>query len=57
MSVAIMTDDQIHRCEHVFSEPGFGALSTERGNLPLESLDVIAAISGLFAKTTLKQTL
>lgn len=56
MSVAILSDDQINRCEHVFSEPGFGALSTSKGNLPLESLDVHAAISGLFARTTLKQT-
>ncbi len=56
MSVAILSDDQINRCEHVFSEPGFGAMSTSQGNLPLESLDVQAAISGLFARTTLKQT-
>lgn len=55
MSVAVMTNEQIDRCEHVFSEPGFGAMSTERGNLPLEALSVRAAIRGLFAKTTLQQ--
>ncbi|MEV6349170.1 VIT domain-containing protein [Actinoplanes sp. NPDC051851] len=32
-------------------ETGFGALRTDRGNLPLDRLDVRAAVSGLVART------
>lgn len=38
------------------AEAGFGALSTERGCLPLEALDVRAQIDGLIARVQLKQT-
>ncbi|MFG1701749.1 VIT domain-containing protein [Nonomuraea sp. M3C6] len=36
-------------------DAGFGALLTERGNLPLESVDVTAAISGLIAGVEVTQ--
>jgi Ca-activated chloride channel family protein len=35
---------------------GFGALLTERGHLPLESMDVRARIDGLLARVTVRQT-
>jgi Ca-activated chloride channel family protein len=38
------------------SDAGFGALRTERGCLPLESLDVQARIDGLIARTVVTQT-
>ncbi|WP_084956852.1 VIT domain-containing protein [Thermoactinospora rubra] len=37
-------------------DAGLGALETERGNLPLESLDVAADISGLIAGVKVAQT-
>ena len=37
-------------------EPGFGALSTERGKLPLEALDVRGRIDGLLARVVVRQT-
>jgi Ca-activated chloride channel homolog len=36
-------------------EAGFGALRTERGHLPLESLDVLARIDGLLCRSTVRQ--
>ncbi|WP_415647935.1 VIT domain-containing protein, partial [Stackebrandtia soli] len=36
-------------------ESGLGALSTERGNLPLRGLDISVDVTGLSAKTTLRQ--
>jgi len=36
-------------------ETGFGALATSRGNLPLDQLDVRAAVTGLSARTELTQ--
>ncbi|MCO6004252.1 VWA domain-containing protein [Actinoallomurus purpureus] len=36
-------------------EAGLGALRTERGNLPLESVDVRAAVTGLSARVTMTQ--
>ncbi|MBW4718352.1 VIT domain-containing protein [Saccharothrix obliqua] len=36
-------------------DAGLGCLRTERGNLPLEAVDVRAAITGLAARTTLTQ--
>jgi Ca-activated chloride channel family protein len=36
-------------------EAGFGALHTERGNLPLTSIDIAANITGLAVRTTLTQ--
>jgi len=37
-------------------EPGFGALATDRGPLPLQALDVRTTIDGLFAQTFVAQT-
>ncbi|HEY4457144.1 MAG TPA: VIT domain-containing protein [Pseudonocardiaceae bacterium] len=37
------------------TDAGFGALRTERGNLPLTSIDVAADITGLAVRTTLTQ--
>ena len=36
-------------------EAGFGALRTERGHLPLESMDVLARIDGLLSRVTVRQ--
>ena len=38
------------------NEAGFGALRTERGQLPLESMDVRGRIDGLLARVTVRQT-
>jgi Ca-activated chloride channel homolog len=45
ISAALPGDDQ-----------GFGALRTERGHLPLESMDVRARIDGLLTRVTVRQT-
>ncbi|ONI82623.1 trypsin [Saccharothrix sp. ALI-22-I] len=37
-------------------DDGLGCLRTERGNLPLEAVDVHAAITGLASRTTITQT-
>jgi Ca-activated chloride channel homolog len=37
-------------------EAGVGAIATERGNLPLEALDVAATLTGLVARVVLTQT-
>ena len=37
------------------TDAGLGALRTERGNLPLRALDVEARVTGLLARTTLRQ--
>src|SRR5262245_47282850 len=37
-------------------DPGFGALRTERGHLPLESMDVRGRIDGLLARLVVRQT-
>lgn len=37
-------------------DDGLGCLRTERGNLPLEALDVHATITGLASRTTITQT-
>ena len=37
-------------------DDGLGCLRTERGNLPLEAVDVRAAITGLASRTTITQT-
>ncbi|MBN6057048.1 VWA domain-containing protein [Nonomuraea sp. RK-328] len=42
------------RCRPV-PDAGFGALRTDRGNLPLESVDVTAAVSGLVAGVEVAQ--
>ncbi len=37
-------------------EPGFGALRTEKGHLPLESMEVRGRIDGLLARVVVRQT-
>jgi Ca-activated chloride channel family protein len=50
-----LTDDEVTAIAPA-PEAGLGALSTARGCLPLEALDVQARIDGLIARTTLTQT-
>ncbi len=52
----LLPDDQLARLLPAGDEPGVGALTTERGNLPLEAIDVRAAVAGLLARTVLTQT-
>src|SRR5687767_13333891 len=50
LSVAPMGPGELGRIR-ILPDTGFGALRTDRGNLPLERLDVRAAITGLVART------
>ncbi|HEX6674285.1 MAG TPA: VIT domain-containing protein [Actinomycetes bacterium] len=52
----LLPDDQLARLLPAGDEPGVGALATERGNLPLEAIDVRASVAGLLARTVLTQT-
>ena len=49
-SIAPMAPGELGRIA-ILPEAGFGALRTEHGNLPLDRLDVRAAITGLVART------
>lgn len=49
----ILHDDQMPQRD---DESGFGCLETERGCLPLIAMNVAATISGLLARTTVRQT-
>ena len=51
-----MTDDEVARLAPPDEHTGFGALTTDRGNLPLDSLEVTARITGLIADTELTQS-
>ncbi|WP_432836995.1 VIT domain-containing protein [Dactylosporangium sp. CA-092794] len=56
MRLATMTDEEARAvAAPVADEAGLGALRTERGNLPLDRLDVRGAITGLVARTDLTQ--
>jgi Ca-activated chloride channel family protein len=55
-TIVIMTEEEVSRCVPADDEPGFGALSTERGPLPLKAMAVHARIDGLLADVTLAQT-
>ncbi|HTV69007.1 MAG TPA: VIT domain-containing protein, partial [Rhizobiaceae bacterium] len=55
-SLPEMLDDEIKHCPSADEESGFGALTTEKGCLPLKSMDVLARIDGLIARTMLTQT-
>jgi Ca-activated chloride channel family protein len=57
-SLPELLDDELPRCPALQddSEAGFGALTTERGCLPLQALDVQARIDGLIARVLLTQT-
>ena len=56
-SLPLLTDEEVARGTAPDSdEAGVGTLATERGNLPLEAVDVAASITGLVARTVLTQT-
>jgi len=48
----LLTDDELGAA----GEAGVGALATERGNLPLQAIDVDATLTGLMARVALTQT-
>ena len=50
MRVATMSEAEAQRVAAPKDDAGLGALRTERGNLPLDRLDVRAAITGLVAR-------
>jgi len=54
MQIAPMPDPELRELP-AHPDAGLGTLRTERGNLPLESLDLRARISGLLAYTELTQ--
>ncbi|OBK46768.1 DUF4349 domain-containing protein [Mycobacterium sp. 1081908.1] len=53
--ITSMTDAEIDRVAAPDNEAGLGALATERGNLPLERIDVRAEITGLTSRVELTQ--
>jgi Ca-activated chloride channel homolog len=56
-SLPLLTDEEVARgTAPGGDEAGVGTLATERGNLPLEAVDVAASITGLVARTVLTQT-
>ncbi|MFG2044309.1 VIT domain-containing protein [Dactylosporangium sp. NPDC048998] len=55
MRLATMTDDEARVVAAPTDEAGLGALRTERGNLPLDRLEVRASITGLVARTDVTQ--
>ncbi|HLL68514.1 MAG TPA: VIT domain-containing protein [Micromonosporaceae bacterium] len=55
VAVSDMTPAEAERVAVPTGEAGFGALRTERGNLPLERLDVRARITGLVVGVELTQ--
>jgi Ca-activated chloride channel family protein len=50
----LLTDDEL--AAQAGGEPGVGTIATERGNLPLQAIDVDAALTGLVARVALTQT-
>jgi Ca-activated chloride channel homolog len=56
-SLPLLTDEEVARgTAPGGDEAGVGTLATERGNLPLEAVEVAASITGLVARTVLTQT-
>jgi Ca-activated chloride channel homolog len=56
-SLPLLTDEEVASgTVPAGDETGVGTLATERGNLPLEAVEVAAAITGLVARTVLTQT-
>src|SRR5258707_11034355 len=53
--ITTMTDAETARMPDADDEAGLGALSTERGNLPLDRIDVRAEITGLTSRVELTQ--
>jgi Ca-activated chloride channel family protein len=50
----LLTDDEL--AAQAGGEAGVGAIATERGNLPLQAIDVDATLTGLVARVALTQT-
>lgn len=50
----LLTDDEL--AAQAGGEPGVGTIATERGNLPLQAIDVDATLTGLVARVALTQT-
>jgi Ca-activated chloride channel family protein len=55
-TLPILADQELTRWQSTEKESGFGALSTDRGPLPLKAMDVQAQIDGLLAEVSLTQT-
>jgi Ca-activated chloride channel family protein len=56
-SLPLLTDEEVARgTAPAGDEAGVGTLATERGNLPLEAIEVAAAVTGLVGRTALTQT-
>lgn len=55
MRVATMSEAEAQRVAAPKDDAGLGALRTERGNLPLDRIDVRTAITGLVARIDLTQ--
>ncbi|HEV7899857.1 MAG TPA: VIT domain-containing protein [Planosporangium sp.] len=55
LSITPMSPAEAARAAAPVDEAGLGALRTERGNLPLDRLDVHAAITGLVSRVQLTQ--
>jgi len=55
-AIPTMTDHEVRGCRIPDEEPGFGALATQKGNLPLEAVDVQVSITGLVSEVRLSQT-
>jgi Ca-activated chloride channel homolog len=55
-AVPLLTPEELARSRAAGEEAGAGTLATERGNLPLERLDVHARVTGLVADVVLTQT-
>src|SRR5438132_342723 len=51
-----LSDDEVSRAIPADGEAGFGALSTERGRLPLKAMEVRARVEGLLAQVSVSQT-
>jgi Ca-activated chloride channel family protein len=51
-----LTDEDVSLWRSADAEAGFGALSTERGPLPLKALEVRARVTGLIADVAVRQT-
>jgi Ca-activated chloride channel family protein len=51
----LLTDQELARCLPD-DEAGFGSLATEKGHLPLKAMEVHAAVEGLLAQVTVRQT-
>jgi Ca-activated chloride channel family protein len=55
-AVPLLSDEEVARRLPLEDEPGFGALTTAKGALPLQAMQVYAQIEGLLAHVTVSQT-